>query len=471
MKQIVLFIYMTLLFSRVYGQISVYQSPDVQIDREMFGQDTIELHSRYVLYLGENEYVLKNHYENHMNFEFKHNQPKIICTSFGKYAVKGDDIIMVDSVSGFSMRATIEDSGTIVFGDCFIPLKGTVFTYCQQGIDSIMRNGTKETLQPVNGLCEAFRTNKPFRMLKTGVYTDDMYLKLDLKSNGRYLYYFDNKHAPISAGRWKQDGMLLILQDDGLDKPFYAFVNNHVLNVDYLPGAFDSRDFEYVKFDPSAEEMVLPAFRGDSIFARFSVNLSEHSSFFVSFSGNEYYMSHVVWLENDFAMMYEPSYGGFTKKGNMLYLTDSVCGFEMQFELSEDTTHITQRRGFSSLNGKDLAFKGKAWETAPVCFDREIEEDRQMFITYASQTQLCPYQFGCYCYRDGIELHLYDDGRFTYKIAETIFLEGKASREGNLLVFKDNIIEEPFHALIEGDGIVSILPGLYGQQKAKAVAY
>lgn len=456
-----------------FCQTGVFQTPVEMLYHNYYDGDTVEEFGSYRLHLGDNQYLLELYYTSRYNWIPSWNDTASICYSYGKYSVDGNKISMLDTLNGFDMQAIHDGKGNFVFEKGFVALSEKAFSYYQPFDDSYVKDKgvydvlSKNDMDDILSEREQYRKSMPFRRIKYGFHNSS-FTKLNLMENGRYSLFSCLERILISSGSWSVDGRLLVMQDDGLDKPFYALVDSNFLKAKFFPYSIDDW-FEYVKYDPSEEEKALPAIRGDSIFAQFSVDMPEHTYISIVFSENEYYMSQAVGVLNDVVMIYEPSYGGFIRKGNMLYLTDSVCGFDMQFELSDDTTHITQRRGFSSLNGKDLAFEGKAWGTAPVSFDRDIEADRQMFDAYASQSQLHSYDFGRYFFRSDIELHLYDDGNFTYLISETVFLEGKAYRNGNLLILKDNIIEEPFHALIEEDGIVPILPGLYGRQKAKVV--
>lgn len=462
------------IFVPIYSfcQTGIYQTPVGLIYQDCYEGDTVEELGSYRLHLGDNQYLLELYYTSRFNWRPTWNDTASICYSYGKYSVDGNKINMLDRLNGFNMQAIYDGKGNIVFEKGFVALSEKVFSYCQPFDGSYVKDKgvydilLKNDLDDILSEREQYRKSKPFRRVRYGFY-NSTFTKLNLMENGRYDLFSDLERILISSGSWFVDGRLLVMQDDGLDKPFYALVDSDFLKANFFPYSIDDW-FEYVKYDPSEEEKALPAIRGDSIFARFSVDMPEYTYFSVVFSGNEYHMTQTVWI-NDVAIISEPSYGGFIRKENMLYLTDSICGFEMQFELSDDTTHITQRRGFSMLNGKDLVFEGKAWETALISFDRDIEEDRQMFDAYASQVQLFSYGTGLYAFNRGIELRIYDDESFTYQILGTVYLEGKFSREGNSLIFKDNAIEKPFCALIEEDSIVPILPGLYGQQKAKAI--
>ena len=61
---------------------------------------------------------------------------------------------------------------------------------------------------------------------------------------------------------------------------------------------------------------------------------------------------------------------------------------------------------------------------------------------------------------------LTEEGTFSYYVMGNRYLEGNVSRIGNLLELRDNCIKEPFYVLIEKDGLVPYLPGLFGKEKS-----
>jgi hypothetical protein len=476
MRRIIALFMYTFLTINVFCQVSAYDSPIETPEFVIYPEgDTFAVYHFYRLYVNEMNYALESHSTAKFSYNPNHNLTDVLLLSFGGCMMDGEELMMVDSLSGFRMKAAFDSTGNLHF------TKGLAVTYGKSF--SLSSDCDKQyTRFPVSKVESkwfdhaSFRSQQNTKELKFGYYHSS-FKKFNLLEDGRYFCCNRFPRDTISKGEWWQEGNLLVFKDDGLDEPFYACIEDRRWKIVGLsmPGAFGRNGLDYCysyngyDIEWSEADLNIPLIGKDFMNAMFSVDIENGSRIMVGFFGHEYSIEQVQWYD-DVIPVHTISCGLYEKEDNMLHLRDSVTGICMTFELTIDTTEITYKQGFCSLMGKSFMFVDKTWHRPDFAYFFDFDEIDYPFNEYREQDSLIPCPAGIYQFRINgnfpHELILTEDGRFSYKAMDVLYLQGSVSREGNLLILKDECIEEPLYVLIEKEGLVAYLPGLFGKEKS-----
>lgn len=465
-----------LLAINVYCQIEVFDTPKETTYLKVFEGDTVIEYKHYRLYVEGNQYVLENHLGAEFNFNQKHNTKDALLLSFGHCSLKDDELLMVDSLNGYKMKAVYVNKDNLQFVQGFDCTKGKVFSLCHDCNEPYISFPFSELNQKFFDR-ESYREQKDAKQLKLGYYHSS-FKKFCLMENGRYFYYNQFPKDTISKGEWKQDGNLLIFKDDGLNEPFFACIEDRRWHLygQTMPGAaskdlFFDDNYLYAGYDedgPSEADLAKPWIGEHFINAQFGTDYDGNAVYEVYFYENEYSI-HQVQYFGDVIPVSTISYGSYYKEDFKLYLSDSLLGYRMTFELCADTSKITMLQGYCPWSNKEFEFEDKTWHRPEYAYFFDFEEITYPNKDYQKQQPLVSDLSGIYHFNNHgftYDLTITDDLRFVYKAMGIVYLQGKVERDGNLLLFKDDCIQEPFYVLVDKDGLVAYLPGLFGKAKS-----
>lgn len=459
-----------------YCQVAVYESPNELVGLEVFDGDSVTTHRLFRLSLDEDNYVLESVPGVVFSYESRFNSTDTIVLSFGKFAKRENELQMVDGQNGFSMLAVCDAKGGLQFRRGLAVTIGKTFSLqSTNGVQKVKMTFPQANAQPLD--FDKYRNQDGAKPLKSGFYTSGL-KKFELKEDGSYAYCNCFPNDTLSVGCWSQEGNLLVFLDKGLKEPFYACIEDRrwIINGNAMPGAISNAEldgsFIFTGYDidgPTKMDDARPMAGEHFLNASFYLEPNEDHRVVIWFFENEYSVEQVQYM-GDAIPVHTVSYGAYCKEGNMLHLRDSVAGCTLAFELSPDTTEIRQIQGFCPFKGKTFKLADKTWHRPEHACFFDFDEVNYPFDDYRKQKKPNPCPAGRYQFRIRgnfpHELDLTDDGRFLYKVMDVLLLHGEATREGNLFILKDDCIEEPFFVLIEKDGLVPYLPGLFGKEKS-----
>lgn len=481
MKRILLIIcWMISISVKASCQTVVFDSPKEVYVVDSDGNDTITASRFYRLYAENDKFLLESHIGIEYNYAPKFNDTDTLLLSFGSWMSQGNEMIMKDSLNGYSMNAVRDNNCGLRFDrGLFCTLEKTFYLQEYWNDFKIENQLPDKTLMNF----EHSISPKEAIKLKTGCY-ESTFKICDLMENGRYVYYNKHPKDTLSKGRWTHQGNMLVFWDDGLSEPFYASVEDvrrTIIHGSAMPGAFIASKYDkvlddsfyYIGYDdsgPSKADMVKPWIGEDFLNAKFMSQFEENRFCEFFFYENEYSIEQIQCF-GDVIPVLTLSYGQYLKEGNLLYLIDSFNRSKMTVELSADTSNLTVLSGYCSWVGKTFDFQDKTWHRPEFAYFSDFDEKECPIDDYLSQPPIPMHLGNQYFNMNGFsfELEFVNEDSFIFKTMGVVCLQGKVVRTGNLLILKDNCVEEPFYILISEDSIVPILPGLYGRQKAKVV--
>ena len=476
MKRILFMTWILSIMANAFCQTAVYDTPYENNVVYTDCNDTIMESHFYRLNVEDDGFVLESHLGVKYNYAAKYNRTDTLLVSFGRCWLHGDELIMKDSLNGYFMKAVFDNKGGLRFkqGLCFTLEK----TFCQQPWNGIKVKSqlAKYDLSMID--FEQFRSQKVAKKLKMGCYGAGYDKIINLMGNGEYVYYNVYPKDTLSKGHWTQEGDLLVFMDYGLTEPFYAGIEEEkqqIIRGNAMPGAFSATKYGkeyddsylYIGYDdigPSKSDLEKPWMGDDYINARFKGQFEENCFCELYFYDNEYSIEQIQYFD-DVIPVLTLSYGRYTKEGNMLYLNDSLNRCQIAVELSSDTSKMTILRGYCSWIGKDFDFQDKTWHRPEFVYFFDFDEVCYSFDNYRNQT-LIPIPFGNYHFNINsfsYDLEFEESNLFVFKAMDVVYLQGNFEREGNLLILKDDCIEESFYVLINEESFVAYLPGLFGK--------
>ncbi len=481
MKQIfVLICFLLSITANSFCQTIMYDTPNEKIVEYNDDGDTIVATHFYRLFVEDNRFVLQRHLMVEYNYDPKYNTSDTLLMSFGSCWLQGNELMMRDSLNGYAMKAVLDNEGGLQF------VQGLSFTrektflwqpWNGQEIDSHLPTIDSDVMD-----LEHFRNQKEAKRMKTGCYESGYDKIFNLMGNGRYVYYSVYPKDTLSKGRWLQQGGLLVFLDDGLTEPFYACIENikpQVVRGLMMPGAFcatkygkeKSDSYHYVGYDdngPSKADLAKPLMGNGFINASFKSRSEENRIYELYFYENEYSIEQIQYFD-DVIPVLTLSYGKYTKEGNILYLNDSLNGYQMTVELSADTSKLIMIQGYCSWIGKEFVFQDKTWHRPDFAYFFDFDEMKYPYDDHRNQP-LITNPFGSHHFKNqwcSSDFELFDDGGFVFKLLGVDYLRGKFFREGNLFILQDNCIDQSFYVLIKEEGLVPYLPGLFGKELLK----
>lgn len=211
-----------------------------------FGQDGIYVYDGYqddencslYLVIREGKYLLGLGYQA---------SPDILTgtsLSIGTSRENGSCYILKDELFGYTMMFERIDSGLFVLKRGFAPMSGIAMKYLSSPMTAPFMYSS-DTRNFHRNPYSIKRDNRKARRehrisIKAGRYVmtigfENTYL-LNLDDSGRYFYQY--RGLTLSEGEWRRSGNLLILKDDGLNKPFFAIIKECGIISSFLPGAY-----------------------------------------------------------------------------------------------------------------------------------------------------------------------------------------------------------------------------------------
>lgn len=179
---------------------------------------------------------------------------------------------------------------------------------------------------------------------------------------------------------------------------------------------------------------------------------------------NNYYALDIDNSYDDVLVYDRVSMGKYERHGDIIQLKDILLNFTMEMRVV-NSRDLMLTKGFHLWMGKTFKYDHEIpqWD-----WTRSIENyethTKNICIHWRSDT-IFVCDTGWYvrknC-RHGTDFHLNEEGRFEFTIGDMIFLSGYWNQMGNLLVFKDDIIANPFYAVIVEDGIIPFMPNILG---------
>lgn len=162
------------------------------------------------------------------------------------------------------------------------------------------------------------------------------------------------------------------------------------------------------------------------------------------------------------------SIGSYVNDSGYMILHDSILGFCMKMQCLSDTK-LKFCNAFCGLLGSSFVWSNESgYRSFPTELD--VEKIKSVCKEYQCQDKLNLFSTDLYVYshiNHFFDLSFFDDGTFGYLVFDIPLLEGSYERNGNVLILHDCRIKEPFYVLIEKDGIIPFLPGIFGIRQLK----
>lgn len=162
------------------------------------------------------------------------------------------------------------------------------------------------------------------------------------------------------------------------------------------------------------------------------------------------------------------SYGRYTSDSGYMVLHDSILGYTMKMRL-ESNSKFVFCNGYNGLKGKSFRWT-KPTRLVSRVTELDVEKIKIACDEYKNQDSLNPFSYDLYVYshiNHFFDLSFFAEGLYYYSVYDVPILVGSFERIGNLLVLHDNEITEPFYVLIEKEGIIPFLPGIFGLRLLK----
>ena len=162
------------------------------------------------------------------------------------------------------------------------------------------------------------------------------------------------------------------------------------------------------------------------------------------------------------------SFGKYERNGDTIQLKDILLNYTMEMVVI-NSRELVLTKGFHLWIGKtfEYDYNSPQWDWTKTIDNYETHAKNLCVHWRADTTFVC--DTGWYVWKDfsrhGTDFQLKKDYRFEFTIGDMIFLSGRWNQVGNLLVFMDDIIVEPFYAIVDEDGIVPFLPNILGLWK------
>lgn len=241
MKRFFIYVFLIVSISKIEGQVAYYQSL-----REELASGII---NGFDLYIDDSSYVIE-HYSVFCGIIDDHSSS--IVMTYGICSQQADTLFMKDYLNGYEMIA-VGNGRALVFQEAPFSIKGMEFNFnCYLEKMPYWDNPyVNEALKSVIDCRELYQIRIDTNELKLGYYSVALWggYWLELLGDNRFNYYYDWKNYLISKGIWSRKGNLLILQDEDVNKPFYALINDdNTLVSCFLPDALFGEKLYYKEY-------------------------------------------------------------------------------------------------------------------------------------------------------------------------------------------------------------------------------
>ena len=219
-----------------YGQIGIFSTPIETVSQERINEFfTIETWHSFDLFLGNKEYALT--YTSGADGMFE-----VASFSFGTYCKNDKGFVLKDLPNGYTMTVEYVNDSSLVF---------TKGLYCMKSRTLIRKSWDQELYDDVKTLgfdyeqdrkeCRRYKHQQNASGCLAGnygydVFCEDNFFPLILSKDGSFELSYRSGNLMVSKGTWSREGNLLILQDENLDEPFYALIEEDVIISHYLMG-------------------------------------------------------------------------------------------------------------------------------------------------------------------------------------------------------------------------------------------
>lgn len=162
------------------------------------------------------------------------------------------------------------------------------------------------------------------------------------------------------------------------------------------------------------------------------------------------------------------STGSYVSDSGYLVLHDSILGYRMKMQIVSEK-NLKFCNVYCGLHGSSLTWLSES-EFGSYITELDVERIKEVCKEYQCQDKTNTFSASLYVYSNinhFFDLSFSENGTFRYLVYDIPLLEGSYERIGNVLVLHDREIEEPFYVLIEKEGIIPFLPGIFGMRQLK----
>ena len=443
-KKILLFSALLLLMLKANAQIGLFRSS--HIDQNVASENSIYHYDKSELMLslfenGEYNLVLSLSSGDH------HSLKQI---SFGTFTIMNELLFLRDDLFGFVMKMEFENNNCLKSVSGLSIIKGKCFVFSGTATIPTCRFDEAKTLLYENQ--ESTNSAEAISCFPTGKYKDQPYggYELDLLSHGRYEYNIDG--FLISKGRWTKHEQLLVFYDDEISMPFFAPTDKEEKNVFLILG--NPRCFALsIKDVPCQNGFYTLQDIPETI-------LHLHDGVYVLFFD---------FGEGDIENCNRISLGSYVTDSGFITLHDSLLGYDTRMRIVSRMELMSLRKGYYGLRYKSF-YWSKPSKYINLVANVNVEKMQTTCADFGNQDTLNPFSHNLYvCSNNShlFDLFFSDKGLFQYKFHGMVLLEGSFKRIGNVLLLQDNEIVNPFYVLIEKDGLIPFLPGIFGLKRLK----
>lgn len=219
-----------------YGQIGIFSSSRETVSEERIGTFSITTWRVFNLYLGDNEFLLA--YSSGASDMFM-----MGTISFGIYSKNDNGFVLHDCFNGYTMEVEYVNDSSLVFtkGPCCMKNRMLIWGPWNQSFYDSEDKLTEYDYQQVEKMRQNYSCQQELSCSIIGDYNygtifDDGFSPLELQEDGSYELRYRFGEILLSKGQWSRQGNLILLQDDFMDEPFYAFIEEDVILIRFFVG-------------------------------------------------------------------------------------------------------------------------------------------------------------------------------------------------------------------------------------------
>ena len=159
--------------------------------------------------------------------------------SFGKFYKSCNKITLKDDIYDYVFKLRINEDGNLCVIKGFEPFVGRVFSGRKDYPYPIEDNRDAEKEQ-LSRLIRFHKNQTPYFEITHGIYQCGImcYCALSFSEGKQYEYFFQG--LKVSQGSWERQGNTIVLKDNKMKRPMYAFKEKTGINGSFLPGSFPS---------------------------------------------------------------------------------------------------------------------------------------------------------------------------------------------------------------------------------------
>lgn len=219
-----------------FGQIGIFSTSHETVSKERIGTFTITTWRVFSLYLGDMDYL----------FVYSSGAYDTMMTgtiSFGTFSKTDNGFVLNDQINGYAMEVEYVNDSSLVFtkGPYCMKNRTLILKPWNQSFYDSEYKPTEYDYQQVEKMRQNYSCQQELSYSIIGDYNygtifEDDFSPLTFQEDGSYELRYRSGEILLSKGKWSRQGNLILLQDDFMDEPFYAFVEKDSILIRFFVG-------------------------------------------------------------------------------------------------------------------------------------------------------------------------------------------------------------------------------------------